>query len=63
MDCFQSMTIVNNAAVNLGVQVTLSYSGAHSLDTQLTVRSPDTMVVLSLLCSGNSINNVVSMNH
>jgi hypothetical protein len=30
MGCFQTFTIVNSAAINMGVQAALSYPGAHS---------------------------------
>jgi hypothetical protein len=30
LGCFQSLAVVNSAAVNTGVQVALSYAGAHS---------------------------------
>jgi hypothetical protein len=48
LDCLQILAIVNGAAINMGVQVALSYPGAHSFRYRLGVLSVDHMVVLFL---------------
>jgi hypothetical protein len=46
LSCFQSFVTINSAAINMTVQITLSYPGGHSLTYMPGVISQDCMVVI-----------------
>jgi hypothetical protein len=48
LGCFQSLAVVNSAAVNMGVQVALSHPGAHSFWFMPRIVLLDHMAVLFL---------------